>query len=114
METDNKPDFDGDKKYAIASFCARAVVCLAVIAMVLVVAFCVDGMEWMCAIAIVVAFLMGMMLNATLHMIRTINKFQRLFDKIGEAQAISTQDLIEIIDSLEEDDDTEDENDEND
>ena len=114
MGTDNKPDFDGDKKYTIASFCARAVVCLAVIAMTLVVAFCVDGMEWMCAIAIVVAFIMGIMFNAMLHELRTINKFQRLFDKIGEAQAISAQDLIEIIDSLEEIVGEEDENDEND
>ena len=114
MGIDNKPDFDSDKKYTIASFCARAFICLAVIAMALVVAFCVDGMEWMCVIAVVVAFLMGMMFNAMLHMLRTINKFQRLFDKIGEAQAISTQDLIEIIDGLDEDDDTEDEYDEND
>lgn len=114
MEIDNKPDFDGDRKYVITSFCARAVIFLAVIAMALIVAFCVDSMEWTCGIAIVMAFVLGMMLNSTLHKLRTINKFQRLFDKIGETQVISQQDLAEIIDSLEEDDDTENENDEND
>lgn len=105
-----RPDFEREKRSTILLLIVRIVIFAAIIVMSLIMAFTIDGLQWLCLLSVVMSFLLGLIFETTLGILEDIEEYEA-YDHLAEMPNITKEELMKLIE--EEFNESEDEEDDN-